>query len=842
MKSFSKKIITSVLFLFTILFTNAQTGFFTDIVARPIISGEKRTVEPDKSRSLSLDTLGLLNFFKSFQSEKKVNNYKTGPVIEIPMPDGTISRFYIWESSLMEPALAAKFPGLKTYAGQGIDDSTATIKLDWTEFGFHAMILSPVTGSVLIDPYIQGNRVLYISYFKSDVKRANSFNEPELNDNKSTLSLARPAQTLSGPQCVGPQLLIYRLAVACTGEYAIAATGFSSPTIAQTLSAILTTVNRVDGVYRTELDIHFILVANEDHIIFTQPSTDPFTGNNNPNVLINQSQVVIDDSIGNANYDIGHTFSTGAGGLSQIGVVCQSSHKALSVTGLANPVGDPFSIDYVAHEMGHEFGAHHPFNSNISYCGSPGQESITTNDEPGSGSTIMAYAEGPVGSGLCGSDNLQVHSDPYFNGINFDEITQYAINGQGNTCPVDSLTGNNAPIANAGAAYTIPLSTPFVLTGSAVDPDGDALTYCWEQIDVGGPFGTWNMPSGNAPIFRSFLPVSSTSRYFPKVSDVINGTTTIGEILPSYTRAMHFRLTARDNRATAGGVCFAETSITVNGASGPFVVIYPSTKNIVWNENDTQTVTWNVANTASSPVNCSNVNILLSTDGGLTYSDTLQANAPNTGTAQIKVPLQLTTQARIKITSVGNIFYNISDNDFTIQKPPFSLSVAKAGSNTALLSWTVDEINASYYYIERSNDDKNFIIVGQVSSSTGSGVQQYSYSNLTTQDGTNYYRLQQVNTDSSIVYSDTVSINVQSQWKVFPNPSSDVINIECNVDVSDVAFELFSMSGKLLYKNQPGNIQGNNITTIPISQFAKGAYILKIHSNEGTREQKIVVL
>lgn len=840
MKLAFKKFVASVLFLTLCLFAKAQTGFFTDIAAPSITSGEKRTVEPSKGRNVSADTIGLLHFFKTISAVTKKNNF-SGPVIEIPMPDGTFSRFYIWESSIMEPALAAKFPGLKTYIGQGIDDSTATIQLDWTAFGFHAMILSPLSGQVLIDPSIQGNKTLYIAYYKSDVSGQGNFIEAEIKQNKSPVLLQRPAQILSGPQCVGPQLLTYRLAVACTGEYAIAATGKAAPTVAQTLSAILTTVNRVDGVYRTELSIHFVLVANEDHIIFTNPATDPFTGNSDPSILINESQTVIDDSIGNSNYDVGQTFSTGAGGLSNIGVVCQASLKAGSVTGLANPVGDPFSIDYVAHEIGHEFSAHHPFNSKAGYCGSTGQESNTTNDEPGSGSTIMAYAEGPVSAGLCGSDNLQLHSDPYFNGINFDEITQYAINGTGNTCPVVTATGNNAPVVNAGANYTIPLSTPFVLTGSATDPDGDALTYCWEQVDVGAPYGPWNMPVGDAPIFRSFLPVTSSSRYFPQLSDVLNNTTTIGEILPSYARSMHFRLTARDNRTTGGGVCYAETAVTVDGTSGPFVITYPTATNIIWNENEQQTITWNVANTATSPVNCSNVNILLSLDGGQTYPDTLLANAPNTGTAQIIVPKQLTAQARVKIMPVGNIFYDISDNNFTIQKPPFLLTVVKQGTNTAQLSWTVNEINNSYFNVERSSDNKNFTAVGQVPSLTGNGLQQYSYTNVTTQDGINYYRIEQVGVDSSFSFSDTVNIAIQSEWKIFPNPATDKINIECTVDMTNVTIELFNIAGKLVYKTQSGNITGTSITVIPTSPFESGMYILKVYNNAGTKTQKVII-
>jgi hypothetical protein len=648
----------------------AQTNFFNDVRETDIKDTTKRVIIPSKYRLIHLDTTALLNFLQSIPGKKITADHSNAPVIEIPMPDGSLAKFYLWQTPVMDAALAAKYPGIITYTGQGIDDRSATIKIDWSALGFHAMILSPVTTSVFIDPYQQGNKSYYIAYFRSDLANREAFTEdtPPVNN---AVHLARPASSLGfepSSSCIGGQLRSYRLAVACTHQYAIAATGLANPTVAQTLSAVVTVINRVDGVYEEELDIHFNLIAKEDTILFNNAGIDPFTGNNNGNVLIFQSQSVIDSYIGDANYDIGHTFSTGAGGLSEIGVVCLSGDKASSVTGLSNPVGDPYAIDYVSHEIGHEFGANHSFNSIIGGCGASGQFSSISNSEPGSGSTIMCYAGGPVAndSALCGKDNLQVHSDPDFNALGFDEITDYSINGSGNSCPTITATGNTAPVVNAGLDYIIPLATPFVLTGSATDIDGDILTYSWEQVNIGGPGGPWNTPSGDAPIFRSFPPVTSPSRYFPKLSDVVNNTTTIGELLPTYARVMNFRLTVRDNHAGSGGVCNDQNIVTVDGSSGPFKVTYPNSANITWNVDDTKTITWDTAGTQSSPVGCSNVTIELSTDGGLTYPDTILASTPNIGTAQIIVPNNITTTARIRVMAAGNIFYDISDNNFTI--------------------------------------------------------------------------------------------------------------------------------------------------------------------------------
>ena len=352
-----------------------------------------------------------------------------------------------------------------------------------------------------------------------------------------------------------------------------------------------------------------------------------------------------------------------------IGVVCQPGLKANGITGSSNPVGDPYDIDYVAHEMGHEFGAGHTFNSTDGFCGSYG--SSNSNCEPGSGSTIMAYA------GICSPSNLQTNSDAYFTGISFDEITDYANTGAGNSCPVNTATNNIPPVVNAGQDYYIPLSTPFVLTGSATDANNDALTYCWEQVDVGGPFGSWNAPSGNAPIFRSFIPVTTSVRFFPKLSDVIGGTTTIGEIKPTYARTLNFRLTARDNKAAGGGVCKDEAIITTVAATGPFIVTYPTAAGVSWKVGDFRTVTWNTAGTALSPILCAKVTIQLSTDGGLTYPVTLASSTNNDGSEEIIVPNNITAQARVRVMAVGNVFYNISSNNFSIvaaTSPTFNLS------------------------------------------------------------------------------------------------------------------------------------------------------------------------
>ncbi|PWN63571.1 hypothetical protein C1631_021570 [Chryseobacterium phosphatilyticum] len=659
-----KQLLYLGIFIISISLGKAQDFF--KAVSEESIKGEfkNRTVQPEKFLTYKLDVTAMKNYFVSVP-ELRDDQLKThAPIIVLPMPDGTKTKFKIWKSSVMAPELAAKYPHVVTFTGQGVDDPYATIKLDFTELGFHAQIKSVITGDTYIDPYAKTDISNYIIYRKSDLTDK-SQRVCETKDEDAFLQ-KKSAQKSVTPS-VGTQIRVFRFAVACTGEYAKAATGLATPTVAQTLSAIVTTVNRVNGVYEQEVASRLVLVPNETNVIFTDPATDPFNGNNSAGTLINESQTQIDLLIGNANYDIGHTFSTGGGGLAGLGVICSTTSKARGITGSPNPVGDPYDIDYVAHEVGHQFGGPHTFNAITGSCN--GNRSAANAVEPGSGITIMAYA------GICGSvNNLAANSIAIFHTRSFQSITSKV---QSTACQVTTPVANTAPTVTAGGDYTIPKGTPFKLAGSATDMENSGITYCWEQND-NGPAGDWNVATGNAAIFRSFMPVTVPYRYFPKLTDIINNTTSKGEILPSYSRTMEFRLTARDNNAGCAGVANDDAIITVDGASGPFLVTAPSSA-VTWTGNSSQTITWDVANTTAAPVSCANVSILLSTDGGLTYPTTLIASTPNDGSEMITIPDVSTTQARIMVAGEGNVFFNINPVNFTINRD--ALAVTEVNGN-----------------------------------------------------------------------------------------------------------------------------------------------------------------
>ena len=332
----------------------------------------------------------------------------------------------------MAPELAAEFPEIHTYRGQGITDPTATLAFDVTPAGFHAQVLSP-NGTYYIDPYYHLDDSLYAVYSAENTFDVPDFTEcldcncgaadevgtadavgaaeadcgcagsdettgvtetpdPALLDASRVATDATAAIALSGDSTPadnpptlltnttsGSQLRTYRLAVAATGEYTV----FQGGTVAAAQAAIVTAVNRVSGVYETELSIKLQLVANNSSLVYTNASTDPYT-NSNPDSLLTQNQSNIDSVIGNANYDIGHVFSTGGGGLAVLGCVGITGLKAQGETGLAVPTGDAFYIDYVAHEMGHQFGGDHTFNGDSGSCSGANRNGPTAY-EPGAG-------------------------------------------------------------------------------------------------------------------------------------------------------------------------------------------------------------------------------------------------------------------------------------------------------------------------------------------------------------------------------------------------------------------------------------------------------------------------
>ncbi|WP_103072508.1 reprolysin-like metallopeptidase [Aquimarina sediminis] len=650
---------------------------------------EFRKTTPTQYQLFNLNTTELTSILKKTPS--RALQKTSGVVMELPTQKGVLKRFRVLEASVLDKDLAKRFPNIKSFVGYGIDDPTSIARFSVSKVGLHAMITSGNHKTIYIDPYTKDKQD-YICYSKTNLPANPDSFECLVEDNfKSNFSNQQFDNTTKNAN--DGKLRTFRLAIACTGEYSqfhLNNQGIPSGASDQikkeaVLSAVNTTMTRVNGIFEKDLALTMVLVNNNTDIIFLNANTDNLS-NNNAGALINESQTVCDNVIGSANYDIGHAFSTGGGGLAQLRSPCTSS-KARGITGSGNPIGDPYDVDYVAHEMGHQYGGNHTQNNSC--------QRSSASVEPGSASTIMGYA------GIC-SPNVQNNSDAYFHAISIQEMWQNI--SQGNSrCGAQSNTNNAAPTANAGQDYTIPASTPFVLKGNGTDANsGNALTYCWEQMDAQHATMPPSANSTNGPAFRSLTPTSSPDRYMPALSTVIAGqTSSTWEVVPAVSRTMNFRLTVRDNASGGGSTASDNSRITVAGAAGPFIVNAPNT-NVSWASGSTQTVTWNVAGTTANGINAANVDILLSTDGGNTYPITIATAVPNDGSHSIIVPNVTGTQNRIMVRGSGHIFYDISNTNFSItggngdtQAPtaPSGLTASNITQSTINLNWNASTDN-----------------------------------------------------------------------------------------------------------------------------------------------------
>ena len=579
-------------------------------------------------------------------------------IIDLPTNDGVLQSFQVYEASSFASALQERHPNIRSYMAQGVDDPSAIARFSLSETdGFHAMISSVHYNTVYIDPYTNDSN-FYITYATRTLEPDSRSFECLIQERSDVILPMDPENADDG------MLRTFRLALACTGEYAqyhltnqgIDPNATDAVKKAAVLTAMNTAMTRVNGIYERDLAVHMEIVPNNEDIIYLIASSDPYT-NNSGGTMLGQNQATCDAVIGNANYDIGHVFSTGGGGIAGLGVVCSTGQKARGVTGLNAPIGDYFYVDFVSHEMGHQFRANHTFNNSCGNNRNPG-----TAMEPGSGSTIMAYA------GIC-PPNVQSTSDDYFHAISIFEMWNFISTGSGQ-CGVQTPTGNLPPTADAGPDYTIPKSTPFILRGTASDPDsGNVLSHNWEQMNQQiGPMPPQNT-SVFGPMFRSNDPLPSPDRYMPAITTVIVGQTqSLWEVVPSVGRTMNFRYTVRDN--VAGGASSASDNMVVStdGASGPFVITSQSTAT-TWQTQTFETVTWDVAGSDLAPVNCANVDVLFSTNGGLTYSIVVASAIPNNGSASVYVPSVNTTNGRFMIICSDNIFYDINGGVITVEGP-----------------------------------------------------------------------------------------------------------------------------------------------------------------------------
>lgn len=658
---------------FTILLATLffHSGLYSQApIWRPLIK-ESVSLQPSwnsiKSFSkVNIDFENLKNYLK--QSIPAENNQGKTKSLDLPLPDGTVRRFQIMQSPVMEPEISSKYPEIKTFKGSDGLNYTRIICTDKT---LKAYIISD-KGDIIIEALNASNPNEYGVYFGTDInipdhdisaicgERGHNILKSIIP--KDSWGNQNVAQSILTPNPV--TLITYKIAISCTGEFGQSPT-LGGGTTASVIAKMADALTYANAVYEKDFAIHFNMVNNNDRIVFLDPDTDPFDNTGSGGYLLGQNTSVINPRIGPFLYDVGHVFNnscTDVGGIANLGVVCNRESKANGVTCWYTS-----EVAYVAqrifcHEMGHQFSASHTFSN----CN--GNESGTMY-EPGGGTSIMSY------QGLCGALNLESGAPPhpnFFHSCSLEQIIGFTRNYI--TCGTKSDPLNNYPESKVLTAQNLvlPIRTPFELKGFGFDMEDTSLTYNWEEYD-NGPYGsTLGDVSSTGPLFRTFFPSTSPNRTIPQWSSIFNSSPNnpnndVREYLPFESRNLNFRFVVRDNHPGAGGASYSSLAMKVNDQSGPFKITFPNATSDRLFKNACNKIKWDVANTFNLPVNCKKVDILLIRNRETNNPIILKTNTDNDGVELVDIPdLGTNVRVRVCVRAADHIFFDISDRDITI--------------------------------------------------------------------------------------------------------------------------------------------------------------------------------
>lgn len=682
-----------------LLFGQSVPNFWQEVTHEQVWLPEtaETVTLPDSYRLLSLDMPAMREYLQAAPQEGSAQAKAGKFRLALPLPDGSMETFSAWESPIMHPELAAKFPMIKTYAGKSVENPHVIIRFGYGDGGFHAFIPDQ-NGGTVISRYAFKQSQYHLCYFNNDVPWSEIDLPPVMCGHQPKEAISQdnvpvvqdaPLTFRGGGEGKLTERRNYAFALACTGEYGISHGG----TVPLVMETLVQATGILNALLERDNNVRLVLISNNDKLVFINPNNDPFINSNNGHALLDENEAALENLIGNANYDVGHLFTNGCvdvGGVVN-GQVCTGGkgrgvtcHGSLDVVGITTRIA--------AHEMGHQFEADHTFNN----CpGAGGQFNSSSAWEPGSGSTLLSY------KGSCGSNNIPGAMNVHYHSGNIEEFWNFTHFQAGNACPFKITTTNHSP--QVELPYTdgffIPISTPFELEAIATDEDGDPLTYSWEQINL-GPNSPLGMPIGDAPSFRVYDPTTTPKRVFPRLPTILNNGSDNTEVLPTYNRNLKFRCMVRDNNVLegAGGITWRDVSFNATTTAGPFLVTYPNTNSVVWKGGTEVEVKWDVANTTNDKVNCQAVNIRLSVDGGNTYPYLLASATANDGAEKVTVPDVSSSAARVRVEAVNNIFFDLSNQNFQVQpavKPTFVVTPSPLWQQVCVPDNAVLEVKTS---------------------------------------------------------------------------------------------------------------------------------------------------
>ncbi len=807
----------------------AQSGFFTKIDG-PLPSAPRvHLANFKKTTVLRFDEARLRDHLLHAPLER---SGLAGIPLEVPLPDGSTETFDLFESSNLSPEIAAEHPNIKTYCGNGQRRRSLVLRMNLTELGLSAVVLN-VAGSVAcFEPFPVPERELCLSYLASEAVAPEFLKKSEcrLEDIAQEPDRRHRPAPATGRNNTGGTLRTYRLAMAADGEFT---QKFGNGTQSGGLAALTNYVNTSNAIFRNDLCIHLTLVSGTN-LVYTNPATDPYS--NVETDMLEENQTNVDAVVGSTNYDVAHVLGFDAdygsgGGVAQVEGACYDPLKAQGASIVGEGYGQVFYDQLVAHELGHQFGMNHSYNSTIPVCTS---RHAATSVEPGAGCTIMSYGF------TCNTDDYfsSTSNGPVlnFHAKSFEEVEIFIATPGYGDCFTTVSTGNSAPVVTMPGAFTVPKSTPFSLTGAGNTPgSGDSYTYSWESNDVGAvaPDAATLGNTAEPPFFRTYAPTSWNTRNFPLLSAILDGTNqAVGDKLPSVSTTLHQRLTLRDNNASGGGAAYGDVNITVDGSLGPFLV----TSNLsgTYQGNSSQTVTWSVNGTSAATPN---VKISLSTDGGTTFATTLAASTPNDGSQSVTLPNVATSTARLKVEAVGNIFFDISNSNFTIQAAlPIEVvrfsAKAAPGTATALEWETGSEADLDGFDIEWMEEGGEWTTVGFVAAKNRAAT--YGFLHKTPRLGENLYRLKSVGRDGGFSFSPVEAVRFdghQRPMSVSPNPAADWLFFSgLEVEGGELSVRVSSVAGQVAIGETPVTAAALDISALP-----SGAYFVELMGG-GKRE------